>query len=70
MITFILYALAYFVIGFIFAKFKKYYDEIYNPEKAVTIEYPTLGILWIFYVAWWVITNVISFVHKFYSAKL
>lgn len=70
MLAFIFYVLMYFAIGFGFAKFKKYYDDLYNPEKISTTNYPLLGLVWLPYVGYWVIFYVISYVYEFYKSKL
>lgn len=70
MLAFIFYVLMYFVIGFGFAKFMKYYDELYNPEKLSTTNYPVLGLVWLLWLATWAIFYIVSTVYAFYKDKL
>lgn len=70
MLAFIFYVFMYFVIGFGFAKFMKYYDGLYNPEKLSTTNYPILGLVWLLWLITWVIFYVISTVYGFYKDKI
>lgn len=71
MFTFILYSVIYFVIGFGFAKFKKYCDEVDNIlPKTRPEQYATIGLLWLPYAAYYGVVKVIVYIHGVYSSKL
>lgn len=70
MLTVIFYIFMYFVIGFGFAKFKKYYDELYSPEKISIVNYPMLGMVWLPYSVGMLCISVVAFVYEIYKAKL
>lgn len=70
MLAFIGYVILYFVLGFVIAKFKKFYDTTNNISNHDKLSYATFGLVWLPYLALKGSIFAIAFIHGVFKEKL